>query len=896
MSVGIRLRSVVSALALIPVLLAGCGDSVTNPETVSVSISPPSASLAAGASQQFTATVTGSAETGVTWTASAGEISGSGNTVTYTAPATEGVHTLTATSVADPARSASSSITVDAALVLANRISVPASGGQVVVDRPESALHGLTIEVLAESFSTSTEWTIIEEPHVSPGLPTGMTQVGPAFRVRNGRGFADDIFVLKIPVDVEAEEVPVAFFYDPVTGIFELIPPLGLDEEKGQLWVMTRHVSADNLLRPEAGGAAFARAAGSSIRRNDVVEQPFGEVTILTVKPSPTGLLGEAHTSFAPGVDDWEFPNRGSYLSPNGFCGGSTITAMHHHYAFKSSKGSLFELYDEIEDAWEDSGRGIRLASVVQEAVDWDAYTKHILRSSMVPVGGEYSLPYIQAVSLATAIQLTGLPQLVGIHTHTWGAGHALVAYGFRDGVFLVADPNAPGENREIRWGGSHWVWGDEWEPFSFSARLDGPVHIYTRVVPVGVSTLVDIKALEGYWQQFDDGTIGDDIFPAGDLQFRDPLAGTDWQTVGDTVRTAGDTLIFRWLCGECGYQRDFDPNDAPRQLTLLMGPGPGLVPLGEDSSNDVEGAILLPEEGYQRVGVTNAAITLNPVLDWSFVNFRWITVHRVPFTVTADNETPGVNEEVTFTVNEEALEGIEPRLRWDFGDGSVTQTTGVYGAKHAYEAPGSYEVIVDLLDEEGASLAKASVEIRVGGPSYWIGTATAVLTYDYGDFYEIRLEASNVRFERSEDVSGVARFNLVAGSVFASATGSSQTYTEGGPCTYSAADIHLPVLPGEGSLWFVEQGGGPFRYHGWGATEEFIVNLTFACPNRDPVVYPTPMSNWLRTSERLGPEDWVESADRERITGEFRMENPIPGGTITWTWSWDFHSTSEAP
>ncbi len=74
-----------------------------------VSISPSSASLTAGGTQQFTATVAGTTNTGVTWSASAGTITTSG---LYTAPNTAGTYTVTATSAADPTKSASASVSV----------------------------------------------------------------------------------------------------------------------------------------------------------------------------------------------------------------------------------------------------------------------------------------------------------------------------------------------------------------------------------------------------------------------------------------------------------------------------------------------------------------------------------------------------------------------------------------------------------------------------------------------------------------------------------------------------------------------------------------------------------------------------------------------------------------
>ena len=89
---------------------------VALPQNVTISITPTSSSFAAGGTVQITATVVGSANTSVTWTANsasgnAGTITGSGNTIVYTS-ANPGVATVTATSNANSAQSATADILV----------------------------------------------------------------------------------------------------------------------------------------------------------------------------------------------------------------------------------------------------------------------------------------------------------------------------------------------------------------------------------------------------------------------------------------------------------------------------------------------------------------------------------------------------------------------------------------------------------------------------------------------------------------------------------------------------------------------------------------------------------------------------------------------------------------
>ena len=81
--------------------------------TTTISVAPTLVTVTAGATQQFTATVSGSANTSVTWTVQEGSAGGTVNsTGLYTAAATAGTYHVVATSVADGAQSAVATITI----------------------------------------------------------------------------------------------------------------------------------------------------------------------------------------------------------------------------------------------------------------------------------------------------------------------------------------------------------------------------------------------------------------------------------------------------------------------------------------------------------------------------------------------------------------------------------------------------------------------------------------------------------------------------------------------------------------------------------------------------------------------------------------------------------------
>ncbi len=96
---------------------------VSSPPVVTVSISPTAPTVVEGGTQQFTATVSGTSNTSVTWSveeSGGGSVSSSG---LYTAPSTSGTFHVVAASVADTSKTAVATVTVSATPVVAVTIS-----------------------------------------------------------------------------------------------------------------------------------------------------------------------------------------------------------------------------------------------------------------------------------------------------------------------------------------------------------------------------------------------------------------------------------------------------------------------------------------------------------------------------------------------------------------------------------------------------------------------------------------------------------------------------------------------------------------------------------------------------------------------------------------------------
>ena len=134
------------------------------PPPVVVAVTPASASVTIGATQQFAASVTGPSNTAVTWTVSGAGCSGTScGTISssglYTSPATvpaPAVVTVTATSVAQPGKYASAAISLVAPLP-------PAAVGVAITPGSASVTIGTTQQFAASvtgESNTAVTWTV----------------------------------------------------------------------------------------------------------------------------------------------------------------------------------------------------------------------------------------------------------------------------------------------------------------------------------------------------------------------------------------------------------------------------------------------------------------------------------------------------------------------------------------------------------------------------------------------------------------------------------------------------------------------------------------------------------------------------------------------------------------
>jgi peptidoglycan/xylan/chitin deacetylase (PgdA/CDA1 family) len=133
------------------------------PTRITIAISPATATLYSGATKQFTATVSGTAHTAVTWSTTAGTITTEG---LYTAPVVAAIMTthVTATSVADRAKKATATVNVNPPRPTLSQIALSPSSASVnvgstqqftatAVDQYGHAMTGVAFTFLSSNYS-----------------------------------------------------------------------------------------------------------------------------------------------------------------------------------------------------------------------------------------------------------------------------------------------------------------------------------------------------------------------------------------------------------------------------------------------------------------------------------------------------------------------------------------------------------------------------------------------------------------------------------------------------------------------------------------------------------------------------------------------------------------------
>lgn len=307
-SISALIGSFTLALAL---ACGGGGDTPPAPAGIAVTVSPTTPSVVVSGNQTFTATVTGSTNTSVTWSVQEGA---AGGTITtggvYTAPASTGTYHVIATSVADTAKKATATVTVTAAPVVA--VTVSPATPSVVVNTNQTFTAAVT-----GSTNTAVTWSVQEGASggtiTSGGVYTAPASTGTYHVVATSVADATKSATATVTVTA-APVVAVALDYtNPTTGAYRLV--------KNDTLSTATHLVFDvtGISAPSGAGIAFtfsvdsARATWSKVAGGDVEFVANGNVLTLG---TPQPLKGKVSGASLVGVVGQK--GTGSSLTLNG--------------------------------------------------------------------------------------------------------------------------------------------------------------------------------------------------------------------------------------------------------------------------------------------------------------------------------------------------------------------------------------------------------------------------------------------------------------------------------------------------------------------------------------------------------------------------------------------------
>jgi hypothetical protein len=389
---------------------------------------------------------------------------------------------------------------------------VPSSGGTVQVQAPGSEVDGLAIHIPAGAYQGDSRFTISTRPIEEHKFGELVNPVTPLITIDNGHEFAQEPMTVEIPIRLQPGQFAMAFFYDSRTGKLEGIPLVALEQNK--VTVLTSH---------------------------------FSDLLVSVVDLIRLQRVPGVDTGFVPGVDDWQFTNRGSIVATSGHCAGQSVAAMWYYTERKLGAGDppLYGRFDDNDKKktadfeWDDSW-GWRMSSVVQNQIDWDNANAKLLRGL-----GDLS-DGLTWNAFTYAMLVTGEPQFVyirGTRTEANGTvksvGHAIVAYKIAEDRLYVADPNKPGMT-------ARWIRlkDEKFEPYSSGSNAEEIAAIgetsYTVVRYLAKSAIFDWAQIGTEYQNMLKGKAGEGVFPAYAISMLtdvDPTTGEKvWAPVGDVL------------------------------------------------------------------------------------------------------------------------------------------------------------------------------------------------------------------------------------------------------------------------------------------------------------------------------------------------------------------------
>jgi hypothetical protein len=571
-----------------------------------------------------------------------------------------GTNTTTSLSVAP--RGNTGTITTGQTVNVSNT-EVTADGDIIAINSPGDPLNGLAITVPPGAYPDSLTFKVSYAPITKQTFGRYINPISPLITVDNGGNYSEEPIEVKIPVKVPDGYFAMGFYYDATTKQIEGMPMLAFDVES--VTVSTRHFSS-----------FFVSMIEKEMLKKDI------------------------KSSFLPGVDDWQFINNGSYVTPNGHCAGQSIAAMWYYYAKPDGKDvNLYGHYDNngnqpaTPDLWEDDSLAYRLCSAIQIDYDKDLELKflELAGKSMQMIDGKWNIVDVPGIGdeatwylFAYSMLASGQPQLVGVVSNA-GDGHALICYRIYQGYLYIADPNYPGNTeRRIEYSNG------KFKPYnsgSNRAEIDaGRGQAYEKIAYFANWSMQSFDQITSRWNELKNGAVGNELFPPYLLYYQDEEGKSQYLTEGSviSINKVGFGVTINGTTKGVTVYRDGKklPWDTAGKFELK----PGNNKLGFLINKEVGGEL-------------------------HYIDFKYVNVVYSGLTLTPLSLEGEIGKDYTFTATlYEVPAGTV--YEW-YIEGDLKQSSGSNTFKTAFTKKGDYTVSV-WAGASGMELGKAETKVTI--------------------------------------------------------------------------------------------------------------------------------------------------------------------------------------
>ena len=592
-------------------------------------------------------------------------------------------------------------------------VGVAAGGGKVEIDEEGHPYDGLTLEIPAGAFPQGSEWSLrVDEDAPTISLPAGFTTAGPTLEIRTSAGRTETLMTLDIPVPEASGKAIVIAVRDPVRGVIEVLPTVGVSPTS--IRVMAGHLRGDLLLGPADEGGSPARSlTGQGI---SAARGPMHN----------TGGLGDAFSGIAQlipiemllpmlpassEVNPWPILDHGSAANPDGF--GPAIAALEvagaarRLGAFAAAVRPL-----DVPGFYAEPGPLAALSEVSRAMAQSVANSARQISDALsdLPKPQQDEIVHHNVVA---NIRLSGLPTMVAAFRPAQGSSAVIGAAieGSSDDL-LISMPTAPSPVRMAR------------VSVGF-ASISVPNVV--GAMPQDLNSLIPLSSLIAPFERI--GTLAEriariGIHPAGSeerRQLNEQLAGeaglplpiveiradeeADWKpVVGGSAVARSAKAILRVVGG----------------VASLHGADGARIAEGTEIPLEQDGELFADEEGGSVLrslstaiegvgGVARQVAALSIRLSAAIFGLEKSEIRLEPG-----------QRQVEFRARVPLAPESGYRIEWDWGDGTKTETTNSVDASYEYEAEGDYTVTATLLDMEGDRLSRTTGSVRAASARAW--------------------------------------------------------------------------------------------------------------------------------------------------------------------------------